>query len=334
LSSSVFILSGESLSLPPAEIISLLETYSPRSSHELVGKRVVISDLIDEDLVNKINSRAAYCRFAGALVSEGNEIEDLVGDEFPKIEESYAVRSETLDRNIWGEVGALIKNKTGAKVSLENPDILFHVEGDKGRYVLGMTTNGEKKFSWRERRPRARKFFLPSAIYPKFARVLVNLSRVKEDELFLDPFCGTGSLLIESTVMGVKSVGIDLTRWIARGALKNLKGFSLDFEAILRADSTLGTFPIKSVDGIATDVPYGRASSTKGKDTERIIEEFLYGAAGVLSPKGSTSRYCVVMHPSKVELRYDHKSFELAEQHFVYVHRNLTRAISVLRRTL
>jgi tRNA (guanine10-N2)-dimethyltransferase len=336
LTGSIFVLSGEDLTLPFAEICSLVETYSPKSRVEKLGQRLVISNLSDEDLINRISDRAAYCRFGGALVSRGNKIQDLVDDRISVFDasKSYAVASEILDRKSCGDLGALIKARTNAKVSLENPDVLFHVESGDGELVLGMTTQGRKKFNWRERRPRARKFFLPSAIYPKFARVLVNLSRVREGELFLDPFCGTGSLLIESAVLGMRSIGIDLTRWIARGALKNLKGFSLDFEAILRADSTSKSFPIRSVDGIATDVPYGRASSTKGKDTERIIGEFLQGAADILSSESSRSKYCVVMHPSHVELRFDHKSFELTERHFVYVHRNLTRAISVLRRSL
>ncbi|MCL4540656.1 MAG: hypothetical protein M1378_13845, partial [Bacteroidetes bacterium] len=229
--------------------------------------------------------------------------------------------------------GALIKKKTDAKVSLDVPDLVFQLEKIESRFVLGLSDHGYKKFSWRERRPRARKFFLPSAIYPKLARFLVNLSRVKEGEYFLDPFCGTGSLLIESSVMGIKTLGIDLTRWIARGALLNLKGFSLDFESIIRADSTGRILPVRSVDAIATDVPYGRASSTKGKETAQIIEEFTRTAAEVLLTHGSRQKYCVIMHPSHVELAYDRKSFELCEQHMLYVHRNLTRAISVLRRT-
>ena len=203
---------------------------------------------------------------------------------------------------------------------------MFQLEKiDDGRIVLGFTKKGFKKFRWRERRPRARKFFLPSVIYPKLARLLVNLSRVKEGEFFLDPFCGTGSLLIESSLMGMKTLGIDLTRWIARGAAMNLKGLSLDYESILRADSTRD-LPFDRVDAIATDIPYGRASSTKGKDTFQIAKEFV-DAAGLLYAE----KYCVLMHPSHVELDLG-KNFELAERHFLYVHRSLTRAISVLRR--
>lgn len=331
---SVYVLSGEDLTLQFAEVRALLETYSPTSTCEQITQRLVTSDLGDSAKINQIEQRAAYCRFGGKLVSSGESIEKLVGDDFPLLEpdKTFAVASSSVGRKVCGDVGALIKSKTNAIVSLEAPDLLFQVEKADDQFVLGLSDQGYKKFSWRERRPRARRFFLPSAIYPKLARFLVNMSRIREDEYFLDPFCGTGSLLIEGSVMGMRTLGIDLTRWIARGALLNLKGFSLEHEAIIRADSTNFPLPLRRVDAIATDVPYGRASSTKGKQPARLIEEFLLAAADILNSQGQRSSYCVLMHPSHVEPSYDRKSFELAEQHMLYVHRNLTRAISVLRR--
>ena len=328
---SVFVLSGEELTFPSAEIVALVETYSKKVPCEKLSRRVVYSELKDPKIISKITERAAYCRFGGKLVSISARAEDLAKDLDASVassEMSFAVKSESLDNDVCGDVGGQIKEITHARVSLEDPECVYQVEKlDDGRYVLGVSNHGVKSFSWSTRRPRSRKFFLPSAIYPKLARLLVNLSHVSEDEYFLDPFCGTGSLLIEGSVMGIKTIGFDLTRWIARGARMNLHGLSLDFESIIRADSTYSRFPLNRVDAIATDVPYGRASSTKGKDTAQIIKEFTAAAAGELN----SDKYCVVMHPSHVELDCG-SSFEVSEQHLLYVHRNLTRAISVLRR--
>ena len=328
---SLFVLSGEESTLPSAEIAALVETYSKNSKCERPSRKIVVSELDEAAKIRTITNRSAYARFGGTLLSIASSPEDLTKEIESKVIEdgkSFAVCSETIPREIYGEIGGRIKLKTGAKVSLKNPDYVFQAESmDDHRYVLGVSSSGTKKFNWRERRPRARRFFLPSAIYPKLARFLVNLSRVKEGEFFLDPFCGTGSLLIESAVMGIKTIGIDLTRWIARGALLNLKGFSLDFESILRADATHQYFPLTNLDAIATDIPYGRASSTKGKETREIARQFVFSAAGILNP----DKYCVLMHPSHVELDLENL-FEITEQHMLYVHRNLTRAISVLRR--
>lgn len=329
LEGSVYVLSGEELTLPSAEVFALVGTYS-KASCERLSRRVVVSSLDDDDLVSRVAERASYVRFGGRLLSiedKPHELASSISSSTIAKGKSFAVASESLDKETFGEIGGQIKSTTGAKVSLEEPDYVFQAEKlDDARYVLGMSKKGIKKFSWRERRPRARRFFLPSAIYPKLARLLVNLSRVKEGEYFLDPFCGTGSLLIECSVMGIRALGIDITRWIAKGAALNLKGLKLDYESIVRADSTNKNLPFARIDAIATDIPYGRASSTKGKDPPQIATEFLASASLLNSDK-----YCVLMHPSSVQLDLG-GMFELTEQHFLYVHRNLTRAISVLRR--
>ncbi|MDH2901973.1 MAG: THUMP domain-containing protein [archaeon] len=336
---SVFVLSGEELTLPFGEIRSLILTYLKDSKIQKQNERIVTSSLSDLDSISKVTQRAAYCRFGGALISKSKNIlslADQVDKDLVQENRTFAVDSISLTMAECGELGAKIKSKTDARVSLENPDYVFQVEAIPEGLVLGLSSQGYKKFHWRTRRPRARRFFLPSAIYPKLARALVNLSRVKEGESFADPFCGTGSLLIESSLMGMRSIGIEITRWISRGAALNLKHFTLPYESIIRADSS-NSLPLREIDGIATDVPYGRASSTKGKKTEKIMEEFLSSASSCMRSSSSRKKYLVIMHPSTVDIkemiRNQGNSFQLQEQHLLYVHRNLTRAISILERT-
>ncbi len=228
MTGSIFVLSGEELTLPQAEIKALIGTYGPSEKMEPLGSRVVFSSLSDPVVVEKIAQRAAYCRFGGILLNSADSVEDLTDGLSPGSLEpgrTFVASSETVDRSLVGELGGSIKQKTEGKVSLEEPDYVFQVEKTDRGFVLAISKGGFKEFSWRTRRPRARKFFLPSAIYPKLACALVNLSRVREGEIFLDPFCGTGSLLIESSRMGIQTIGSDLTRWIARGALLNYEGF-------------------------------------------------------------------------------------------------------------
>jgi tRNA (guanine10-N2)-dimethyltransferase len=331
---SIFVLSGEELTLPFAEIRALVDTYSKDATIEQVGKRIAISSLSDKAIVEKITERAAYCRFGGLIVSQSDTMLSLaleINSNLKDPEKTFAIDSFTLSKEKCGELGAAIKSRTNQRVSLEDPDILYQLESLETGFILGVTTQGYKKQSWRSRRPRARRFFLPSAIYPKLARVLVNLSRVREGQIFLDPFCGTGSLLIESAVMGIDSIGIDLTKWISRGAILNLKGFSLDYLGVIRADST-HQLPLMKIGGVATDIPYGRASSTKGKTAETILHEFVDVLDESLFSSSKRPLYCVIMHPSLVKLKFQGNSFQLQEEHLLYVHRNLTRAISVLRK--
>jgi tRNA (guanine10-N2)-dimethyltransferase len=337
---SLFVLSGEELTLPYGEIDALICAYSKGPSIERYGNRVVHSSLSAPDLIETVTQRSAYCRFGGSFLSISKDLPSLatsVEIDLSKNGKTFAVASFSLDMEKCGELGAVIKTKTRGKVSLENPDYVFDVESVPDGYIIGVSSKGYKEFHWRDRRPRARKFFLPSAIYPKLARCLVNLSRVKEGEFFVDPFCGTGSLLIESSLMGMRTVGIEITRWIARGASLNMKGFSLPYEAIIRSSSAASALPLTEVDAIATDVPYGRASSTKGMSTKEILERFLSAAWDSMHSSLSKKKYCVVMHPSTINLEEiissQRNSFQLKEQHLLYVHRNLTRVISVLGRT-
>ena len=46
--------------------------------------------------------------------------------------------------------------------------------------------------------------------YPQMIRALINFSMVKKGDVILDPFCGCGTTLLESFLMGINSIGIDL----------------------------------------------------------------------------------------------------------------------------
>ena len=149
---------------------------------------------------------------------------------------------------------------------------------------------------WATRRPRSRAFFHPSAIFPKLSRALVNLSGVQPGEAFLDPFCGTGSLLIEASIVGAEPVGIDIARKMVRGARRNSIKYGQPWLGLVRADSR--SLPLREVGAVATDIPYGRASSAGGRKSSEILRSLVDGAPAVL-PRG---RKLVVMHPKSLEV--------------------------------
>jgi len=212
----------------------------------------------------------------------------------------------------------------GGRVSLENPDIeVTVVRGD--RDYLALTRPSLMNQSWVARRPRKRPFFHPAAIFPKLSRALVNLSRVRSGEIFLDPFCGTGSLLLEAYEIGAVPVGTDIDAKMVRGAHRNMAAFRQGWLGLVRADAR--SAPLRSADAMATDVPYGRASTTSGSDTRQIIDSLLANASIILR----SGHRLVLMHPRSEKVEGDGE-FDLQEEHQLYIHRKLTRTISVLRR--
>ena len=58
--------------------------------------------------------------------------------------------------------------------------------------------------------------------YPRVVRTLINAFKLNQDSLLLDPFNGSGTATHEASIMGVKSVGIDVTPMgIVLSELKN-----------------------------------------------------------------------------------------------------------------
>jgi tRNA (guanine10-N2)-dimethyltransferase len=144
-----------------------------------------------------------------------------------------------------------------------------------------------------------------------------------EGGVFLDPFSGTGSIPLEAWLVGAKVVAADQTERMVRGALQNMKHFAQDWLGVVRADATCS--PTRRVDAVATDIPYGRASSTRGRAPAEVVDDVLPKLAGVMS-KGS---FIALMHPQSLQVSGS-RELSVLEEHHLYVHKLLTRTITVL----
>ena len=218
------------------------------------------------------------------------------------------------------ELGAQILNQTqGAKVNLKNPDktIIGIITDDKLILGLKLTDITSKTFS--ERRPRKKPFFHPSAMPSKMARCMINLAHAKAESVLLDPFCGTGTSLIEATFIGCRAVGIDAQRRMIKGTKKNLEFFNIAAEGLLMADSR--KIPLYKVDAIVTDPPYGRSSSTLKSTTKQLVIEVLAASRELL---GVGQRICIAS-PKTLNISELGKElgFRHVESHFAYVHADL-----------
>lgn len=62
---------------------------------------------------------------------------------------------------------------------------------------------------------------------PKLAQIMINLSKAKENETLLDPFCGSGTILTESIIMGFKNlIGSDNSSKAIQDTKENIKWIS------------------------------------------------------------------------------------------------------------
>jgi len=348
-----FLLSGESESLPAAEVQAILEAEGYLYANVEVLDQTLRLEA-ERSSVKTVQVRAAFTRLCALELfkSEATEtdIAKAAGNtDFKyvlKPGESFSVRINRIKNyadqaintmRLEGKLGKTILQRTeNTKVNLKSPDKTFIgiVTDEKLVFGLKLTEIQTKTFS--ERRPRRKPFFHPSAMPSKLARCMVNLAHAKAADLVLDPFCGTGTSLIEATYIGSRALGVDAQKRMVLGCKKNLCHFNITPEGLIWADAR--RLPFTGVDCVVTDPPYGRSSSTLRSTTKRLVQEVLVSAHELL---GVGQRICIAL-PIKVnEYRQTEQlSIELAafihslgfravESHRVYVHRTLTREIMV-----
>lgn len=314
-------LSREPTGIPEAEARALVSDVDSDARFDRPEEGLLVAETSADPAA--IEKRIAYSRRVGRMIPDGELAEGHI-DLLRRGTYRVRVFGED-DRNKEQATIASIAERVAGKVSLDDPDreVSAYVAGDGKRY-LAITDPRSMRQGWAQRRPRSRAFFHPSAIFPKFSRALVNLSGVQPGQVFLDPYCGTGSLLIEASIVGADPVGTDLARKMVRGARRNSMKYGQQWLGLVRADST--RMPFRQTDAIATDIPYGRASSAGGLDSRDILESLIKEAERVLPRE----RKLVVMHPKS--LTVEGGAMRVEQELDIYIHRSLTRTITVMRR--
>ena len=313
---SLVLLSGEGISIPASESKALFLAADPHSTFETPEPRVLLADSEADPLA--VGARIAFARRVGFLVQSRSDVSRIVTSR------RIRFRCFTLGQEESEPDPAEYLRGLDATIDLADPEYELTLVRGKGEY-LAVTAPTRMLQAWSRRRPRSRPFFHPSAIFPKLSRALVNLTRCGRGDAFLEPFVGTGSIAIEASLVGADVVAVDMADLMARGALSNMRHFEQEWMGIVRADSA--RLPIRGVRAVATDIPYGRASSAHGRSPEEMLELLLPELARAMEP-GS---FLVLMHPQSL-LVQPKPDFAMLEEHHLHVHKLLTRTITVLRR--
>ena len=340
-----FLLSGENETLPAAELLAILEAEGIAFEVKEKLDQVVRLDAAPES-ISAVHRRAAYTRISALelLTCEAQEMEIMKtanSTDFRGVlgeGESFAVRIRRVKEYaenvgtvaLEGNLGKHIhQNTVKTRVNLKTPDKTFFGVLTNDRFIFGVKLTEIEPKTFSERRPRKKPFFHPSAMPSKLARCMVNLARAKTGELVLDPFCGTGSVMVEAALVGCRTLGFDVQRRMILGCRKNLKHFGLESEGLVIADAR--RLPLTRIDHLVTDPPYGRSATTLKSTTKLIVEGVLGSARSLL---GEGQRICIAspktLNIARIgaELGYKH-----CESHFAYVHRTLTREIAVFEKT-
>jgi tRNA (guanine10-N2)-dimethyltransferase len=150
---------------------------------------------------------------------------------------------------------------------------------------------------------------------------MVNLSSIKMGKTLLDPFCGTGGILIEAGLIGVKTIGSDIEEKMIEGCKKNLDYYKIRNYKLYRSDIGDISKKIDLVDAIVTDLPYGKSTTTKGEEMKKLYERAFMNISDILKKGGKV----VIGLSNKDFISIGEKYFSIVERHNFRAHRSLTR---------
>lgn len=115
---------------------------------------------------------------------------------------------------------------------------------------------------------------------PKLAKIMLNMSGIKQDNHLLDPFCGSGTVLQEALLRGVKYItGSDVSSKAVLDTKKNLAWLATQYKEAATVKAELHECDVKhlteklkpeSIDVIVTE-PYLGPPTTKTADTTKIL---------------------------------------------------------------
>jgi tRNA G10 N-methylase Trm11 len=112
----------------------------------------------------------------------------------------------------------LVENKAEALVCL-----------GKEQTFVATTIAVHNPFEFQKRdvgKPVQRKIF---AISPRLARIMTNLAACTEGKVFLDPFCGVGTILQEALLAKAKVIGVDINGWCVEAAMRNMEWLKSEY---------------------------------------------------------------------------------------------------------
>ena len=337
--------SQEHPELPLAELNAVIECEEMDTQVDWVTEGLVVLKDISQENFNPyyeiLTRRLGYTHEVHELILKTDvdnlEKDVLTVDWSAYIDESFAVRVKRIRSEIdtvgyERKLGTLIlDNSQNIKVNLSKPKTLVRVVAHDNDLFVGIERIKLDKKHFEDSKPHKRPFFYPGSMHPKLSRCMVTLSRIKDGELLLDPFCGTGGILIEAGLIGCKLVGSDIYWKMQNGTAINLDYYGItDYRTFHLDVRELKMY--EKVASVVTDPPYGISTSTGDVDGEEIFNEFFHA----IYDNMKDDAYLCMASPHYVDLKpmVDEVGFEIVEQYGIKMHRSLTRIISVIRKKL
>ncbi|MBR9690776.1 methyltransferase domain-containing protein [Candidatus Woesearchaeota archaeon] len=306
----IFVLSKENLELSKQEVLRLCDT----DDFKLVDNLLIIDT--DKDYSNRLAYTNEIYEF---LFEKTKDLEESMNEfDWKSVyKNSFSLKADNFDVKKLSSI--IWNNLKNPKVDLKNAKTKIKIFKTKDKIICGRLIFENKK-DFLNRKAHLRPELHPTSLDPRLARACINLTGKIKGKL-LDPFCGSGGILIEAGVMGFDIVGYDIEAANLRRCQINLehykiKRYDLNFEDAINIK---GEF-----DCIVTDLPYGK-SSKADKNLETLYKEFLEKAYIVTNTS-------VVIFPDFINYKKLLGKWKTKLEFTHYIHKSLTKKIVLLEK--
>ncbi|MEM7152130.1 MAG: methyltransferase [Myxococcota bacterium] len=166
----------------------------------------------------------------------------------------------------------------------DSREVCWTVEVDEaGGRLLCLPREADPRF-------RYRKADVPAATHPTLAALLAWAGQPRFGEVVWDPFCGSGSELVECARMqpGLHLCGTDTSAAAIAAARQNFEAAQLDVDSVeLIQGSAIDQRPSHvPVSLIVSNPPMGRRVMVDGTGMRQLLQDFVARAAQLLAPGG------------------------------------------------
>jgi tRNA (guanine10-N2)-dimethyltransferase len=309
---SFFLVSKEYPELAVDEVITLVKMYDRFAKIKTISNLILVQSVTPWE---KIARRATFVKTAGQLLRKmSNVFFDETNYSLLFGAKSFMCKAINLSEKevdipeIERSLGSMVSTFCNAKVSLEDPDVVIYMIFTNEENFFGFST----KFKPPKRPEKLAKFH--HELDWKLTRAMINLARINDNETVCDPFCGTGSTLLEAQSMGIKSIGIDFDEKMCKITQDNLKANGFDAEVFNQNYDYITQIKF---DGIVTDLPYGTASKVS-EPPKKLVKKFV----SKIPKKAKFAIMCKKGLDEGIKLN-------LTKKYEIYRHKSLTRMILV-----
>ncbi|MFX0098329.1 MAG: RsmD family RNA methyltransferase [Candidatus Hodarchaeota archaeon] len=200
--------------------------------------------------------------------------------------------SPAIEKEIKTGLGSLIENEHSLQVESNTPELKISVfisrslhSPDTISFIISLEGKHFSYKGYNARKASNRAAFKIGTMNPPLTSFMMNFSHpaVDHDSYVLDPFCGTGGILIEALVRGFPVIGMDVESSCTNGCVENLTrfndnkktGFHVVNSSIFHSPLRESIYSHDVIDIICTDPPYGNVESLRRQPFKDYVKHLL-----------------------------------------------------------